>query len=117
MFSFKGQGWFIHILKNGQLQQDMNIDVPQKMTSQNSERGHKVFGQLFILLQYQTLVHQLKVLILKTDNLTIQTSGETTIHCFYPLPDDTLGPILFGLYKFIDHVDQCFSPWDPPPRI
>lgn len=102
---------------NIQLQQDMNIDVPQKMTSQNSERGHKFFGQLFILLQNQTLVHQLKVLILKTDNLTNQTPGETTIHCSHPLPDGTLSPILVGLYKFIDHVDQCFSPWDPPPRM
>lgn len=88
MFSFKEQGWFIHILnQHGQLQQDMNTDVPQKMASQISERGHKVFGQLFILLQYLTLVHQLKVLILKTDNLTNQTPGETTIHCFYPPPD------------------------------
>ncbi|KAL1247614.1 hypothetical protein QQF64_022990 [Cirrhinus molitorella] len=51
----------------------MNIDVPLKITPLRNQRGHGVFGQLFILLQYQTLVNWLKVLILKADNPTNHT--------------------------------------------
>ncbi len=115
MFSFKGQEWLFFYSTCSTLIGYRHWRPSRNMTSQVSERGHKVLGQLFILLQYQTVVHWLKVLILKADNLTNLTPGEITIHCSHPLPNGTLALISVGLIA-IQVYRSCWPIWSPEQR-
>lgn len=62
------------------------FDPMQSLTSQDATTSRglslspQVQGQLFILLQYQTLAHRIKAMVLRVDNLANLTTGNPTSH-------------------------------------
>ncbi|XP_064818707.1 uncharacterized protein LOC135536276 [Oncorhynchus masou masou] len=78
------------------LHQIVTFDPMQSLTSQDAATSRglslnpQVQGQLFILLQYQTLAHRVKAMVLQADNLANLTPGAPDSHVVINLRHDGL---------------------------